>query len=206
MPGFVEFGVETVEVAVLSFEFGQFGRGSGLEVEHFGHVLTVGGESSEFGAAGLSLLQGGLGEFVEAREVGGQFGGGVRQPQHRIAERLADGHEFGIGGFDIGHGADGLVDEVDGGAGVIVLTAEQQVVGGADGAGDLGGGAELRRLGVEGLVLAGFGPDGVDGLEAAAQPQDAFAAGGGGVLDPGHAGLGLTPGLEGGAVLLGHLG
>src|SRR5699024_4061267 len=53
---------------------------------------------------------------------------------------------------------------------------------------------------------AGFGPDGVDGLEAAAQPQDAFAAGGGGVLDPGHAGLGLTPGCEGGAVLLGQLG
>src|SRR5699024_10765207 len=83
----VECGVETVEVAVLGFEFGQFGCGSGLEVEHFGHVLTVGGECSEFGAAGLGLLQGGLGEFVEAREVGGQFGGGVRQPQHRIAER-----------------------------------------------------------------------------------------------------------------------
>jgi hypothetical protein len=98
------------------------------------------------------------------------------------------------------------VDEVDGGSGVVDLRTEQQVVSGTDGARDLGGGTEFRRLSGQGLVFAGFGADLVDGLEATAQPQNAFAASGRGVLDTGDAGFGLAPVLEGDTVTVGHLG
>lgn len=72
-----EFGVESVEVAVLGFEFGEFRGRAGFEVEDFGDVLAVGSQGAELRAACFGLLQRGFAEFVETGEVVRQFRGGV---------------------------------------------------------------------------------------------------------------------------------